>query len=371
MGARPSGPTALQRSLIHPATYYAIRGALIAPGVIGLGPSIDAARRAGRAFGSARFNRKRVERAMGHIEQAMPELDKPARHELAIRSYEHLFELGVEMTSCARTISEDAWPHHMRLGDIKPAIDVLLSGRPTILITGHCGNWEVLGFTIALLGFSVQSIYRPLDVRPLDTWVRESRGRRGMMLLDKFGAMHQLPQIMREGRGAPAFVADQNAGDRALFVPYFGRLTSTYKSIGLLALEHDATLIAGMARRLPKGSGEGSVRHPGALDYNIEIQGVLEPQTYREAEDPMFFLTAWYRRAIEKMVLAAPEQYLWMHRMWKSRPRHERLNRAFPDPLREKLAALPWNTDEDVARIVDRSERDRAFLAEHGLNRMP
>ncbi len=141
MGARPAGPTALQRSLIHPALYYAIRGALVAPGVAGLGPSIDVARKAGRAFGSARFNKKRVERAMGHIEQAMPELDAPARHELAVRSYEHLFELGVEMTSCSRTISEDAWPHHMRLGDIKEAIDVLLTGKPTILITGHCGTW--------------------------------------------------------------------------------------------------------------------------------------------------------------------------------------------------------------------------------------
>ena len=107
------------------------------------------------------------------------------------------------------------------------------------------------------------------------------------------------------------------------------------------------------------------------MDYRIEIQGVLEPAEYRAFDDPMFYLTAWYRRAIEKMVLSAPEQYLWMHRMWKSRPRHERLDRAFPDPLREKLAALPWNTDEDVQRIVDRSERDRAFLREHGLSRMP
>ncbi len=110
------------------------QGALVAPGVAGLGPSIDVARKAGRAFGSARFNKKRVDRAMGHIEQAMPGLDAPARHELAVRSYEHLFELGVEMTSCSRTISEDAWPHHMRLGDIKEAIETVARCPDGLLI---------------------------------------------------------------------------------------------------------------------------------------------------------------------------------------------------------------------------------------------
>lgn len=71
------------------------------------------------------------------------------------------------------------------------------------------------------------------------------------------------------------------------------------------------------------------------------------------------------------MIRRAPEQYLWMHRMWKSRPRHERLNRPFPDTLRRKLESLPWMTQDELELIVERSEQDRAFLAEHNMTRLP
>ncbi|MCK6458245.1 MAG: hypothetical protein L6Q92_17160, partial [Phycisphaerae bacterium] len=73
--------------------------------------------------------------------------------------------------------------------------------------------------------------------------------------------------------------------------------------------------------------------------------------------------TARYRRAIEQAVISAPEQYLWMHRIWKSRPRHERLNRPFPPSLREKMRSLPWMSEEDIDRLVDRSNQDAAALA--------
>ena len=57
------------------------------------------------------------------------------------------------------------------------------------------------------------------------------------------------------------------------------------------------------------------------------------------------------------MVRAAPEQYLWMHRIWKSRPRHERQGRAVPNALIDKLRALPWMDEAAVSRVVEDSNR--------------
>jgi hypothetical protein len=51
-----------------------------------------------------------------------------------------------------------------------------------------------------------------------------------------------------------------------------------------------------------------------------------------------------------------------MHRIWRSRPAHERLGKPFPNALREKMSQLPWMTDADVAAVVDRSERDARDL---------
>jgi hypothetical protein len=72
----------------------------------------------------------------------------------------------------------------------------------------------------------------------------------------------------------------------------------------------------------------------------------------------LFYISARYRRGIERMVALAPEQFLWMHRYWKSRPRHEREGRPFPAALRHKLEQLPWMTQGELDQILEHSRRD-------------
>jgi len=199
--------------------------------------------------------------------------------------------------------------------------------------------------------------------------------------VDKFGAAERLPELIDAGEPV-GFVADQNAGDRGLFVPFLGRLTRTYKTIGLLAMRARATVVCGWARRIVQGevdqpvrrgfsAGVGSAEIDRGFRYRIEIPDVIHPEDYERQPDPLFYLTARYRRAIETMVRTAPDQYLWMHRIWKSRPRHERAHKPFPRSLRERLAALPWLDGAGVDALVERSDRDRALLAELGVDRLP
>ena len=103
------------------------------------------------------------------------------------------------------------------------------------------------------------------------------------------------------------------------------------------------------------------------MRYRIEVSDCFSSDDWADQPDPLFYITARYRRSIEEMIRRTPEQYLWMHRIWKSRPRHERLNKPFPDSLRAKLAALPWMTDDELGGLVERSDRDRAFMAEHNI----
>ncbi len=60
-----------------------------------------------------------------------------------------------------------------------------------------------------------------------------------------------------------------------------------------------------------------------------------------------------------------------MHRIWKSRPRHERLDKPFPGALKDKLRSLPWMTEDEIERLVEQSDRDRAMLARLGVQQMP
>ncbi|MCA9289029.1 MAG: hypothetical protein KDA05_10620 [Phycisphaerales bacterium] len=362
--------------------YLGIRGVLSAPLVAGLEPSIEAARRLGRAYARAGFNRKRVGRITKHLETAFPERDEAARRELVLHSYEHLAMLGVEVAFTPRLLTEEGWLRHVEFSGVGPGIRKLGAERPLVFICGHGGNWEVLGYTMALIGFPFHALYRPLDLKPLDTWVKQTRGRRGMILVDKFGAIHEMPRIV-QGGGHLGFVADQNAGDRGVFVPYFGRLASTYKSIALTVMQFGATVVVGQATRLdprrpdapdaarPGQVGEGfSVLEAGPFRYRVTLGDFFEAETWRAHPDPMFYICARFRKALEDMVRATPEQYLWMHRVWKSRPKHEKNHEPMPEAMVEKLRSLEWLSDGDVERLVDQSARDAAFLKETGTDRL-
>jgi len=362
MARDPRGTlTPVQKYITQPAAYAALRSALVPAHLFPLPSVLRAAKVLGRTFGGARFNTKRVNQAVDRLQVAFPEMDPSQRRDLVMQAYEHLVMLAVELAVTPRLLSEDAWTDYVELGNLQSVMRPLLNDRPTLLLTGHCGNWEIVGYTMALLGFNMHAIYRPLDLRPADDWVRQTRSRRGLDLLDKFGAMRAMPTLMGNGE-AVAFVADQNAGDRGLQVPYFGRLASSYKSIGLTALQYNANILIGQARRLPTEPGSNQ-----SMRYRIEVVDQFASEDWNDQPDPLFYITARYRRSLEQMIRNSPEQYLWMHRIWKSRPRHERLNKPFPDNLKAKLQSLPWMTDDELAKIIDRSDRDRAYMQEHNI----
>lgn len=304
----------------------------------------------GDLFGRAPFNRERIARSVQNIRWCFPEMSEARARAVAHESYRHLFMLGAESAMSASQFTFERWPHWIELGDLRDAVRLMLSG-PSILITGHCGNWELLGAWLGALGLPLHAVYRPFDNLALDGWVRRTRARLGIHLIDKFGAVEQLPVALAAHEPA-AFIADQNAGERGLFAPFFDRLASTYKSIGLLAMQFEAPIVCGAAIRKPRDEGDRRIR------FRIEVTDVIKPDDWTDQPDPLFYITARYRRAMQIMIEQAPEQYLWMQKAWRSRPRFEREGRAMPSSLRAKLEALPWMTQASLDRLVSRSEQD-------------
>lgn len=343
------------------AVYAAVRGAITLSTVAEPDTTMAAFARLGRAFAGAPPNRKRLDRATAHLGQAFPDWSEERKREYALRGYEHLLMLGGELALMPRLMSQEGWPERAQMSNLRPAVEKLLQGRPCILVTGHVGNWEVCGTMLAMLGFKVHAIYRPLDSPTIDAWVRESRSRKGLMLLDKFSTARGLPEIFARNECA-GFVADQNAGVRGLFVPFFGRLVSSYKAIGLMAQRFRAPVVVAWAKRVgggpAGGPGTGLVQRSRALRFDMRIEDAFGPEDWESQPDPVFYITARYRRALEAAFRDAPDQVLWMHRFWKSRPPHERKGRPFPDALKQKLLGLPWMTEEELTRIIARSELD-------------
>lgn len=295
------------------------------------------------AFGSiyARLSPQRRARAEANLAACYPEWSREEIASVAERSIRHMFQVfAVDSLVTPRLMSFDSWPRYAELGTVGPALDLMLHGRPAIFITGHVGNWEVLGMMLSAIGLQLAAIARPLDNPLINRWLLSLREARGLRVITKWGATPVLQEILEAG-GRVGFIADQNAGDDGIFVPFFGRLASCYKSIGLLALRHEVPILCGFAPRV----GDRFL-------FRLDCVDIIEPADWATQPDPLFYITARYARAIEMMVRRCPDQYLWVHRRWKSRPRHEREGRPMPASLRRRLESLPWMDEETMSRLT-------------------
>ena len=323
--------------LTHWTQYTAARLAVMALTMCDADRALETA--AGLGRGLYAVDQRHRRRAGHNIARSFPELTVESVEALTRDSFELFVQLAVEVCFTPRLIHSDSWPQRVRLTQMGPAIELLNSGRPVLMVTGHLGNWEVLGYLLAVLGYKVHALARPLDNPYINRWLLGIREARGLEVITKWDATDRMLEVIAAGEPL-AFIADQNAGDRGMFVPFFGRLASTYKSIGLLALSQNTPIICGYAHRIGPG-----------YRYELGTQDIIYPSDWEGREDPLYYVTARYMRAIEMMVRRAPAQYLWMHRRWKSRPRYEREAKPMPVGLKKNLEALPWMTPAELARL--------------------
>jgi KDO2-lipid IV(A) lauroyltransferase len=302
---------------------------------------VDANLRTAAALGRAmyRLDRRHRERAAASIAMAFPQWDAHAVQQVTQASFEHFVQLAVEVCHTPRVVHLDSWARHTQLTNLAPAIELLNARKPLIMLTGHVGNWEALGYLLAVLGYDMDAIARPIDNPLINDWLLGIRERRGMRIITKWDATDRMLAVLNRG-GTLGFIADQNAGDKGLFVPFFGKLASTYKSIGLLAMNRNIPVVCGYAHRIGPG-----------FRYELGVADIIYPEDWQGQPDPLYYVTARYCRALETMVRMRPEQYLWMHRRWKSRPRHEREGKPMPSALRRRLEQLPWMDQAQLEQL--------------------
>jgi KDO2-lipid IV(A) lauroyltransferase len=252
-----------------------------------------------------------------NLRQAFPGRYTDAERDGLVRSvYRHFCQLLIEIVQVPRRLSARNWRDHVELVPGRLLVDSLLSGRPLLLVTGHFGNWELGGYGLGLLGFRTHAIARPLDNPYLDDFLRRFRERTGQGLLAKHGDFERMNAILA-GNGVLATLGDQDAGQRGLFVDFFGRPASTHKAIALLALEHRVPLLVVGVRKV----GE-------PLRYQVRVEDHILPEDYDGRPDAVRALTQRFTAALERVVRAAPEQYFWLHRRWKHQPVQRKCQQA-------------------------------------------
>ena len=290
---------------------------------------------------------RHTRRAMTHLQASFPEWDQPRLQRTAHESIRYLFQLAmVDAMTLDRSIRPCNWHRRIDLAGVGDAMELIASDGPLLLLTGHCGNWELLGYALSVMGYPMHALARPLDNPLLNHWLLGIRQAWGLRVLTKWGATPEMQRIIQEG-GRLGFIADQNAGDSGVFVPFFGRLASAYKSIALLAMHHDVPIIVATARR------QGQT-----MKYELVVGDIIRPADWADQEDPLYYVTARYTHALENLIRQCPAQYLWMHRRWKSRPKHVLAGRSMPASLARRISSLPWHSSSESDAIIEASNRE-------------
>ncbi len=259
-----------------------------------------------------RIDRRHRQVALDNLRHAFPDLDDAARDRLVRATYGHCLTMLVEMIRIPRVLHRSNlydYVHHEKPDDLERLMRVAhLPGRPKIVLTGHFGNWELLSYVAGVFGIRAPVVARKLDNPYLHRYLSRFRTRTGIDLLDKNEDYAEILAILARGDGL-GMVGDQDAGSRGLFVDFFGRPASTFKSIALLALEYRAVIVVlGVAR----------VGTP--MRYCFYFEDVIFPEEYAGRPDAPRAITQRYTAALERLVRRHPEQYFWLHRRWKHQP---------------------------------------------------
>jgi len=251
-------------------------------------------------------------RALENLRASYPDKSEQWIWRTGRRSFEHLVMLTIDILFTPRLVKKYNWRDYSRYKNVERAKWLMLEGRGLLLVGAHYSNFELIGFLLGMFGFEVYSIARPLDNKYISRYLYGVRRAAGQRIIDKKGATTLIEELASRG-STLCFVADQDAGTKGIFVDFFGRKASTYKSIGLLAITKNMPIVVGYSRRVDN-----------RFFFEIGINRIIFPEEWADKDDPLKWVTAEYTRAIEEFVREDPSQYWWLHRRWKRRPKEER-----------------------------------------------
>jgi len=186
------------------------------------------------------------------------------------------------------------------------------SHQGVILFTGHLGAWELSSFALSLLGHPLSFLVRRIENSRVEQLIERRRTFRGNRTIDKRLAAREMVQVLREG-GTLGILVDLNTLDReAIFVKFFGVDAATSFTAAKLALRTGAQV-------LPVFAPWDKARRKFILkiDRPVTIEA-----SQNEAQNTIN-LTQAMTKVVEDYVRRYPDQWLWIHRRWKTRPAGE------------------------------------------------
>lgn len=187
------------------------------------------------------------------------------------------------------------------------------AGQGILITTGHLGNWEMLVLGFAALYEPISYLARPLDNPKLDRLLNERRTAFGNTPINKKNSARLAISILRDG-GILGILSDVNAQVKeGVFVPFFGVPACTSSGAALMAIRSNALIYPTFC-----------VWDERSKRYKFVHGSLLTPASSGDRKRDIINTTAAFTAEIEKVIREYPDQWMWIHRRWKTRPPGEK-----------------------------------------------
>jgi KDO2-lipid IV(A) lauroyltransferase len=247
---------------------------------------------------------------MHNLAIAFPERSLAERRRILRRSFLNLGRMGAELAHLPRLSSEQLRAM-VRFEDEAWWREAISWERSTgvLVLSGHFGNWELLVFAHGVRGHPVHMVHRAIANPLVDGWLNALRARAGTRMIRKSAGAGGVLHALRE-RALLVLPIDQNSTrGLGVFVDFFGRPASTNAGMARIALRTDAPIVPVFI-----------VRDGWRARHRVHVLPILQVERTGDAAEDVRRNTQRFTAVFEDMVRRHPEQWLWMHKRWKTRP---------------------------------------------------
>ncbi len=254
------------------------------------------------------YRRKVVKDNIEHVFGAS--LSAAQKTHLAKAFYSHLATCLKEMIQL-RFMSDRKLRERVEVKGHERLLNIVAEGRGVLILTGHFGSWEFapIGGVANFKEFKGQFhfIRRTLNNKLIERILFSRYYRAGLNVIPKKNSLQQVCDALEKNH-AVIFVLDQHASlvnRDGVAVEFFGKKAGTYRSLASFARHTGVPVVPAAGYRLPNGQ------------HVLEFHEPIPWQDHGSTQESIYQNTLAYNQALERIILAHPEQWLWLHKRWK------------------------------------------------------
>jgi len=186
-------------------------------------------------------------------------------------------------------------------------------GKGTLFLTAHFGAWELCPFAHAVYGYPLKFVVRPIDNPLIDRLVNHYRTFSGNEIIAKKNSLRDILEALKKNQGVGILIDQNTTPDAGIFADYFNIPACTTPSLAAIALRTDATVVPGVL-----------IWDEKLRKHRLHFEPPVELVRTGRTQIDIAKNTLRFNQILEGLVRQYPDQWLWGHRRWKTRPPEEK-----------------------------------------------